>query len=275
MPVVIFVKYLKHTTMACAIMMKLLAIVAIFAIPIVSQDSAELNDRFGFFEMVDKLECKNASAAVLARQETLYQEFIDCVKNAVDIKMMNQDLRFILKSIITSMKLTTTLSDTVVSSIRVYSQSYCPKLNTLMKCEKTYSSIYKDCLLPAEVQAKTIRRDTTNQLMNYFCENNADELINLITGKFIECVMPRQMEMRVCLKTFFATPKMVLDNVSQTTNAYCKSIDDFFTCTTTILQQCVLSQSPGKLMDSLRSYIKTNGVCSTVGDTMNLKLSLV
>lgn len=241
-----------------------------------SQDSAEFSDKFGFYEMVDKLDCKNVSADVLARQEILYQDFVNCVKNTVDIKMMNQDLRFMLRTIITSMKFTPmTLSDTVISSIRVYSQSYCPKLNTVMKCEETYSTIYKDCLPPAEVQAKTIRRDTTNQLINFFCENNADALISLINGKFIECVMPRQMEMRFCLKTLFATPKMVMDNVSLTTNAYCKSIDDFFTCTTTILKQCVVSTSPGTLMESLRSYIKKNGVCSTVGDTMNLRMSLV
>lgn len=85
-----------------------------------AQDSAELND--GFFEMVDKVECKNATADVLERQATLYQEFMNCVKNTVDIKMMNQDLRFMLKSIIMSMKFTTTLSDAAISSIRVYSQ---------------------------------------------------------------------------------------------------------------------------------------------------------
>lgn len=101
--------------------------------------------------------------------------------------------------------------------------SYCPKLNTVMKCEETYSSIYKDCLPPAEAQTRLIRKDTTTQLINYFCDNNAEALITLINGKFIECVMPRQMEMRFCLKTLFATPKMmVTDDVSMTTNTYCK-----------------------------------------------------
>lgn len=90
-----------------------------------SQDSAEFSDKFGFYEMVDKLDCKNVSADVLARQEILYQDFVNCVKNTVDIKMMNQDLRFMLRTIITSMKFTPmTLSDTVISSIRVYSQRY-------------------------------------------------------------------------------------------------------------------------------------------------------
>lgn len=89
-----------------------------------AQEAADFNDKLGFYEMMDKVDCKTGTADVLAKHEMLYQEFVDCVKNTVDIKMMNQDLRFMLKSIITSMKFTTSMSETVMSSIRVYSQRF-------------------------------------------------------------------------------------------------------------------------------------------------------
>lgn len=214
----------------------------ISVIPVISQETDY--DKFGFSENIDRIACKNSSAAVLEKQETLYQEFVKCVKNTVDIKQMNQDLRLILRSVIIAFKTNATLSDLYTSSLRLYSQryvykrgftltcskkisfsfcfSYCPKLTTLINCEETYSSIYVDCYTPAEVQAKKIKRDTIHRAVDYFCENNAEKTINFITGKFVECVMPKQYEMRGCLKTLYATTQIVPDNVPLTTNTYCK-----------------------------------------------------
>lgn len=91
-----------------------------------------------------------------------------------------------------------------------------------MNCEEAYSSIYADCLTPTEVQVKKIKRDTVHSLVEYFCENNAEEFINFINGNFFECGITKQFELRGCLKQFFSTAHILADSVPLTTNMYCK-----------------------------------------------------
>lgn len=100
--------------------------------------------------------------------------------------------------------------------------SYCPKLTTLLNCEEKYSSIYADCLTTTQVQVKTIKRDTIRDLVDYFCENNAEKFVDFINGQFFECGTAKQFELRGCLKTFFSTMVPVADNVQLMTSSYCK-----------------------------------------------------
>lgn len=100
--------------------------------------------------------------------------------------------------------------------------SYCPKLTNLFTCEETYSSIYADCFTAAEVQAKRIKTDTVHRIVDFFCANDAEQIINFTNGNFLECAMGKQFELRACLKTFFSTIQIVADNVPITTNTYCK-----------------------------------------------------
>lgn len=55
-------------------------------------------------------------------QESFYQDYVECIKNTVDIKLMNQDIRFMMKTVITALKINATLSDLHTSLLRFYSQ---------------------------------------------------------------------------------------------------------------------------------------------------------
>lgn len=76
--------------------------------------------------------------------------------------------------------------------------------------------------MAAEVQAKKIKRDTIHSALDFFCEHDAEQFLNFINGMFFECGMPKQYEMRGCLKTLYSTTEIVPDNVPLTTNTYCK-----------------------------------------------------
>ncbi len=89
-----------------------------------AQESNEMYDKFGFPETIDRLVCTNATAAILEKQETMYQEYVNCVKNTVDLKQMNMDMRFMIRTIITSLKFSTTITDLQTSSMRLYAQRF-------------------------------------------------------------------------------------------------------------------------------------------------------
>lgn len=142
--VVIFAKYIERNTLFCRKMTKFWVVVVLIgkfseiilhffftkifsyphfvAISTISQQATENYDEFGISKFTNKLNCKNTSAIVLEKQETLYQEFMKCVQNTVDIKQMNQDIRFMVRTIILALKFNSTLSEMQTSSLRLYSQ---------------------------------------------------------------------------------------------------------------------------------------------------------
>ncbi|KAJ6623930.1 hypothetical protein Bhyg_17258 [Pseudolycoriella hygida] len=264
--------------MFCVRISTLWMALALFVVPVISQEYDETLSKYGLSENFLKEDCKNTSAIDFGKQEFFYQEFVKCVQNTVDLKMMNQDFRLLLRTIILAHKFNSTLSDMYKSSLQLFSKNYCPKFTTLMNCAESYSSIYVDCLTTAEVMMKKIKRDTIRNIIEFFCKNDAEQIINLSNGKLFECAMTKPFELKGCLKMFFITKQVIgenRDNEALMTSTYCKSIDDFFNCTTSIFSQCTLAETTGTLMESLKTYIQEKGICSTTGDATKMKMSLL
>lgn len=107
--------------------------------------------------MFNKPDCRNNSAVVLEKQESLYQEFVKCVTATVDVKQMTQDIRFMLRSIITAMKINSTLSELHTSSLRLYSQRYIFKEFLIISRQKIeHRNVFSEVKIENVVKKKTI-----------------------------------------------------------------------------------------------------------------------
>lgn len=68
---------------------------------------------------------------------------------------------------------------------------YCPKVIDYIKCDDVVSPIYEKCYTIAERNETTTGKASWLQMLENFCENNVEHLVNVIKTKGLECGLTR------------------------------------------------------------------------------------
>lgn len=79
---------------------------------------------------------------------------------------------------------------------------YCPKVNTLLRCNNIVSPFLNDCLDDEELASQRVVAEIYQSITNYFCKNERAPVNHFIDGKVIECGIKKRDEIKGCWRIF-------------------------------------------------------------------------
>jgi len=237
----------------------------IFAVPIICEsDTEEILEP----DLYDSFTQRCSNTTVLRQNGTdhgiRYQIYKECIENKVDLIQLKRDIGIIIQSFREVLNKGSTYTDQQKSFLIASSRKYCPNLTNIVRsCD---NDIYKQCFAAAA--------DALRSVLNFFCENDSEQVIKFTSGNVIECFLLKINELRICYNLSKIRSTITLNPYQGMPIAFkfSNSIERLRKCAVPLFEQCE-SATPSTLVKSLFTRVLEEPNYSSFGNVISPSLT--
>ncbi|CAO1433833.1 unnamed protein product [Diamesa hyperborea] len=144
---------------------------------------------------------------------------------------------------------------------------YCKKRDQAMDCITNFTKSIEPCLTKEEAEQKVVFTNIANNLLNFVCHKDGDQIALFIAENGPECFSNKSVAIQNCMnetfKGYVQAEMPTIDNLPNLVlgEKECMDMDKLQICIVEVLEKCSES-TPANLVESLFKFVRKETPCN-------------